>query len=175
MNITKQIKKSNQTNSQVILGTNLLSSSYLYNRSAFILLFSFVHQIGYTIYIGVHFIQGTGNKAIQMLWNIQQEAFKMKKVFCYVRGATIASNQMVLGGTRTTNTSNHMVLATIGSLLPKTIWFDQFGEQRSHQTMWFYPKSFNISLKPSGLISSASNERIKPHGLLRLRQDLTFS
>src|ERR1035438_2404137 len=99
MNIASQIKKSNQTNSQVTLGQNLMLSLYLYNRSAANRMFSLIQEIGNTLYMVSQFIRETANKVIQMLWNIQVAVVNRKKVFCYVRDFAIASIHLDLGVT----------------------------------------------------------------------------
>ena len=132
MNIASQIKKSNQTNSQVTLGQNLMLSLYLYNRSAANRMFSLIQEIGNTLYMVSQFIRETANKVIQMLWNIQVAVVNRKKVFCYVRDFAIASIHMDLGVTLLAIASIHMDLPYFCCSDPKSTWIVAMANSPSH-------------------------------------------
>ena len=175
MNTAKQIKKSNQTNSQVALGQNLMLSLYLYNRSAANLMFLLIHCIGNTLYMVSQFIRETGNKVIQVLWNIQGAVINRKKVFCYVRDFAIASIHMDLGVTLLAIASIHMDLPYFCSSDPKSTWINSMANSPSHQSTWIYHISAAPTLNPHGLPQWPTRHRINPLALLRCRAEMSFS
>ena len=175
MNKANNIMNLDQTNAEVAIGHNLMLSLYLYNRSAANRMVSLIQGIGNTLYMVSQFIRETGNKVIQMLWNIQDAVFKLKKVFCYVRDFAIASIHMDLGVTLLAIASIHMDLPYFCSSDPKSTWINSMANSPSHQSTWIYHISAAPILNPHGLSQWPTRHRINPLALLRCRAEMSFS